>query len=60
MFAHYTLHAKMEASGISSTYPPYSGMLRRPLYWEIRPVRLLLLGLTTMPYTFNLVGTVFC
>lgn len=37
MFAHYTMHAKMEASGTPA--PLDSKLLRRPLYWEMRPVR---------------------
>jgi hypothetical protein len=45
MFAHYTMHAKMEASGTCTPYPLDSKMLRRPLYWELRPVRLHIVGI---------------
>ena len=40
MFAHYTMHTKLEGTGASG-----SKLLRRPLYWEMRPVRSFYFGL---------------
>lgn len=57
MFAHYTMNAKMEASGSSTAYPLDPKMWRRPRYWEMRPVRFIF-GTLAMPHIY-LVGIVF-
>jgi hypothetical protein len=59
MFAHYTMHAKLEASGTCSPYPLDSKMLRRPLYWEMRPVRRYVWHSQQRLTHFPLVGNVF-
>jgi hypothetical protein len=40
VFAHHAMHAKMGASGSHSAHLFDSEMLRRPLYWDMRSVRL--------------------
>jgi len=54
------MRAKMEASGMSTACQLDPKMLRRPLYWQMRSVRVYFYLLTPMPHTPHLVGIVIC